>query len=229
MRTPQISLALQVQDLEIPADLRSLRIRATPYDTWTNRGWGNYLRIRPHAFDKSIAERPVPLLLFHDNEDLKRIIGKPASWTLDDPIGLIGTWDIDIADEHALEAARKARDGFLTGASVGFNPIRMTEVWNDEDDWDPAVSRDLAYLQSTLIEGSLLELSLTPTPAFAAARVLAGSPQTLAIHPPRDTITTPGMDLDTQLAIRAVKATAARLGAAASPRPSDARTVPPAG
>lgn len=159
----------ELRDIDVDAAFKRMRILAVPYGTWTNLG-GMHERIDAHAPDKSIKEaaRGLPLLLFHDNASFP--IGRSARWTLDDPAALIGDWAID-SDDRSQEAARKARDGFLNGASIGFLPIRSGRVWNDEDGWDDSVSREESYLQVTRHEIRLLEVSLTPTPAFAGAEV----------------------------------------------------------
>jgi HK97 family phage prohead protease len=195
--------------VDVPSDLSRLRIRAVPYGVWTNRGWGSFLRISAGAPDKSIREaaKGLPLLLFHDHDSLP--IGKSVAWTLDDPTALIGEWQIDLDDPVAVEAARKARDGYLTGASIGFQPIRSTRVFNDSDDWDDAVSRAEGLEQVTHHELRLMEVSLTPTPQYADAGVLSLSAAPVDI-PDRDTIRRPVMDPATRLAIDAFRRTVTR-------------------
>lgn len=160
----------QLRDVEVPKSLSVIRIRAVPYDTWTNIGWF-YERFARHSLDKSIKEAAagLPLLLFHDGD--RHAIGNSASWKLDDPGFLIGEWDLDTKDERAMEAARKAADGFLNGASIRFQPIRSERFWNDEDGWDDAVSRDEAEMQVTRKEARLIEVSLTPIQQYVTAGV----------------------------------------------------------
>jgi HK97 family phage prohead protease len=160
----------QVRDVDGPRDLSMIRIRAVPYDTWANVGY-YFERVARHAADKSIKEAAagLPLHLFHEHD--RFAVGASASWVLDDPGFLIGEWRVDAADERAVDAARRARDGFLNGASIGFLPIRSERVWNDEDSWDDAVSREEAAMQVTRKEIRLLEVSLTTTPAYVSAGV----------------------------------------------------------
>jgi HK97 family phage prohead protease len=195
----------EVRDADVPADLTRIRILAVPYGTWANLGSGAIERVTPHAPDKSIREaaRGLPLLLFHNNAMYP--IGKSVKWELNDPAGLIGEWALD-TDDTSQEAARKARDGYLTGASIGFQAIRSERVWNDEDDWDDAVSREIAYVQITRLEIRLVEVSLTPTPAY----VDAGVQEVRSIQAPRPGIVRPRMDARTQLAIADFHATAGR-------------------
>jgi uncharacterized protein len=159
----------ELRDADVTADLRHMRLLAVPYDTWTDVGW-YHERVAFHAPDKSCREsaKGLPLLLFHDNHSLP--IGRSVKWTLDDPGALFGDYDLD-TDDVSQEAARKARDGFLNGASIGFQPIRSERVFNDDDDWDDRVSRSESEMQVTRLEVRLLEVSLTPTPAFKDAGV----------------------------------------------------------
>ena len=202
----------ELRDIAVAHDLSTIRLLAVPYSTWTNLGWGDWERMLAGVFDKSIREarKGIPLLLFHDNRSIP--IGKSAGFTLDDPAGLIGTWDIDLASEIAREASRTVRDGYLNGASVGFQPIRYSVVWNDEDAWDPAISRESGEVQVSHQEARLLETSLTPTPAFADAGVRSIDGMGIR-RPERDTVRPVGMNLDTQVAIRDAKDLAARFEA----------------
>jgi HK97 family phage prohead protease len=189
----------QLRDIEIPQSLSVIRIRAVPYDTWANIGWFHE-RFARHSLDKSIKEAAagLPLLLFHDHE--RHAIGTSASWKLDDPGFLIGEWDLDTKDERAMEAARKAADGFLNGASIRFQPIRSERFWNDEDGWDDAVSREEGELQVTRKEARLIEVSLTPVPAYQTAGVelvRSHEPRTRDGSPPPQT----GMSAQTRRTI----------------------------
>lgn len=199
----------ELRDVDVAPGLKRIRILAVPYDTWTNLGGGVHERVEAGAPDKSVREasRGLPLLLFHNNRSMP--IGKSVQWTLDDPKALIGDWELD-SDEVSQEAGRKARDGFLSGASIGFQSIRRSVVWSDEDGWDEAVPRTDSMAQITRHEIRLLEVSLTPTPAFADAKVLqvrsSDRPQPLAHLAP------PKMDAESQLAIRSFRDAASRLG-----------------
>ena len=151
-------------------DLTRMRILAVPYGTWTDVGWFHE-RFAAGSLDKSIREAAsdLPLLLFHDADEFP--IGRAVKWVLDDPAGLVGEWEIDKGDAMAQEAARKAAGGFLTGASIGFQPIRSKRVFPDDPEWDSSVPSDGSEMQVTRLEARLLEVSLTPTPMYADAVV----------------------------------------------------------
>ena len=134
---------------------------AVPYsEEFEDVGW-YFERFRKGVFAKSIREaaKGLPLLMFHDSA--KMPVGVSVEWREAND-GLHGVWKIDTADPVAVEAARKARDGFLTGLSVGFAPIEngTTREYDDHD-----------ALYVTRTEARLLEVSLTPTPAYAGAQV----------------------------------------------------------
>ena len=156
---------LRVVEVETNAALSELHGRAVPYGQWTDVGWYEE-SIRAGAFRKSIREsaRSLPLLLWHDNESWP--IGAVASWA-DGDDGLDGVWRLD-DDERAQRAAKLARDGFLTGLSVGFQPMPSGSHWElvDDDAWERG-ERDRVERS----EARLLEVSLTPTPAYAGASV----------------------------------------------------------
>lgn len=131
---------------------------AVPYDTWADVGWF----MEQHAkgsLARSIREKGtgLPLLLWHDNATFP--VGVAEEWRETAP-GLIGVWRMDPKDDLARTAAQKARDGFLTGLSIGFAPIQS------ETDVD-----DKGLMWVTRRESRLLEVSLTPTPAFAGAQI----------------------------------------------------------
>lgn len=139
---------------------------AVPYNTWANIGWFMEQHA-PGSFARSIKEaaRGLPLLLFHNNQSFP--IGVSHEWRDgDDRLGVV--WKIDTSDELAVEGARKARNGFLTGLSIGFAPIRSDWEYVRAEDWDPDAGK---VDRVTRQESRLLEVSLTPTPAFAGAQV----------------------------------------------------------
>ena len=157
------ALALRVVDLDADAGLSELHGRAVPYQTESNVGW--YLeKIAKGAFDKSIKEaaRGLPLLLWHDNRSWP--IGRSADWTSTNE-GLDGVWELDDS-EAAQRAGRQARDGFMVGMSVGFLPIKSDWAIVNDEQWMDG-ERDTV----TRTEARLLEVSLTPTPAYAGAQV----------------------------------------------------------
>ena len=144
---------------------RYLEGRAVPYDTWADIGW-----YREQHAAKSFAQstkagsgKTAPLLLFHDNRSFP--IGKAEKWTHDG--GLDGLWRLNDSPE-AQRAGASAEAGELLGLSVGFQPIRS--AWDYVDDWNPDLGPD--HMDSvTRIESRLMEVSLTPTPAFSDAAV----------------------------------------------------------
>jgi HK97 family phage prohead protease len=158
---------LRVVDVEANRALNELHGRAVPYGEPTNVGW--YIEtIRAGAFAKSIREsaRGLPLLLWHDNASWP--VGVAASWH-DGDDGLDGVWRLDDSD-LAQRAARQARDGFLTGMSIGFQPMPNGSTWDlvGDDEWNPDTGN---VDRVERVEARLLETSLTPTPAYAGAGV----------------------------------------------------------
>jgi len=168
LRPPEVRTypATELRLVETNAALTQLAGRAVPYNVETNVGF--YLeRVAPGAFSKSIREaaRGLPLLLWHDNESWP--VGKSIKWDDSSGDGLDGVWELDDSD-LAQRAARQARDGFLTGLSVGFQPLPGGSKWEfvSDEQWDAG---ELDKVTRT--EARLLETSLTPTPAFAGAGV----------------------------------------------------------
>jgi HK97 family phage prohead protease len=139
--------------------------RAVPYDIWADIGWF----MEAHAagsFKRSTGRQPgLPLLLFHDSRSWPA--GHAEKWRHDDS-GLYGTWKLNDTPEAQL-AAKMAEAGDLTGMSIGFMPIR-SEPHRVADDWDPDAGPDTKDWIRRL-ESRLLEVSLTPTPAFEDATV----------------------------------------------------------
>jgi HK97 family phage prohead protease len=116
-------------------------------------------RLMPGVFAKSIKEaaRALPLLTMHDHESIP--IGKAVKWD-DNEERLLGTWEFDTRAE-AVEAARLAEEGYLTGLSVGFLPIQSR--WDD--------SGDKSHVDR--YEARMLETSMVPVQAYSDAGVLA--------------------------------------------------------
>lgn len=142
--------------------------RAVPFNKELQVGY--YFEIfSPRTFAKSIREsaRELPLMLNHDNAILP--IGKAMKWTPSDG-GLDVEWALDRSDPLAMTAARKARDGFLNGLSVRFAPLQDRQGDRpSQAAFDPSDSRTFDRVHR--VEARLLEVSLTPTPAFADAGV----------------------------------------------------------
>jgi len=162
---PSAAVLREVQAVGRP--YRYLEGRAVPYDTWADIGW--FVESHgPGSLKKSTREaaRRAPLLLFHDNTRFP--VGHADIWRHADD-GLHGVWELNDRPE-AQEAARLAESGDLVGMSIGFQPIRSE--WTMADDWDAELGPEHKdHVVRT--ESRLVEVSLTPTPAFAQAMVTA--------------------------------------------------------
>lgn len=155
-----VPAVMELRDVEVGTGrLKYLEGRAVPYGTATDLGWYSEI-IEKGAFAKSIREAAngLPLLLFHEARQLDTHIGAAERWT-EQSDGLHGLWRLDDADE-AQRAARMTVDGLLGYLSVGFQPIRSTTEFDDDD-------------RVTVIrhEARLLETSLVSTPAYPTATV----------------------------------------------------------
>ena len=159
---------LEIRDVQAVGAGRAARYlegRAVPFDTWASLGWF----LEQHAADSFKRSTQgnrgagLPLLLFHDNRSFP--IGHAEKWTHTD--GLNGVWKLNEAPE-AQRAADAAEAGDLNGMSIGFAPIRSD--WSYVDDWNPDLGDDHRD-RVTRLESRLLEVSLTPTPAFSDASV----------------------------------------------------------
>lgn len=162
LRAPEVRTfaALEIRDTDGTESGSFIEGRAVPYNTWTDVGWFME-QFAPRSFAKSIREaaKNLPLLLWHDNRSFP--VGRSESWT-ERAEGLDVVWRMDTEDPLAVEAARKAKGGFLTGLSVGFAPMPESDTLSIDDDGLPWITRN---------EARLLEVSLTPTPAYAGAQV----------------------------------------------------------
>jgi hypothetical protein len=144
--------------------------RAVPYETWADLG----LFLEQHArgsFKRTTNNRSgkgLPLMLFHDAGRFP--IGHAERWENDDD-GLRGVWQLnDSAD--AQTAARMAEQGDLVGLSVGFQDVQEPRIdWPDNfDAFDIGLGPD-SKPRVTRIESRLVEVSMTPTPAYRDAAV----------------------------------------------------------
>lgn len=151
---------LEFRDTDATESGSYLEGRAVPYEVWQDVGW--YMEcMAKRCFAKSIREaaKNLPLLLWHDSRSFP--VGRSERWIENDD-GLDVVWKMDSSD-MAQEAARLAREGMLTGLSVGFSGIHdKTERTFDED-------KGISYVKR--LEARLMEVSLTPTPAYAGAKV----------------------------------------------------------
>jgi HK97 family phage prohead protease len=174
LRAPEVRTfpALEFREVDGTESGRFLEGRAVPYNRWADIGWFRE-RFVPGAFSKSIREaaKALPLLLWHDNRSFP--IGVTHEWR-DNDAGLDVVWRLDVEDPRAVEAARKAREGMLTGLSIGFAPIekRGKNARGELVDLNNEVELDdLGVMSITRREARLLEVSMTPTPAYAGAKV----------------------------------------------------------
>jgi len=159
---------VDAQAVGVGSTYKYLEGRAVPYDVYADVGFFMEEH-RAGSFEKSTKAgtgRALPLLLFHDNRAFP--IGKAESWSHDDG-GLDGVWKVNESTE-AQRAAQAADDGELRGLSIGFQPI--VSEWSYVDDWNPDLGADHID-RVTRVESRLLEVSLTPTPAFDEAAVAA--------------------------------------------------------
>ena len=166
-RTFATSLAMrEVQAVGVGKAAEFLEGTAVPFDTWADLGWF----MESHAVDslkrstKANAGARLPLLLFHDNRSFP--IGHAEEWH-HEAAGLRGVWRLNGSPE-AQRAAQAAGAGDLVGLSIGFAPIRSD--WQYVEEWNPDLGADHKD-HVTRLESRLLEVSLTPTPAFADAAV----------------------------------------------------------
>jgi hypothetical protein len=160
--------AIAVRDVQAvgAGPYRYLEGRAVPYDTWSDvNGW--LLEQHRHgSFKRSTDRTPgSPLLLFHDNK--KFPIGHGERWTHRDD-GMHGVWQLNDRPE-AQEAGRLAARGDLTGLSIGFMDAGPPE-WSWPADFDPELGDD-HKARVTRVNSRLVEVSMTPTPAFEDAAV----------------------------------------------------------
>lgn len=161
------SAPLQLRDTQLVGKpFKYLEGRAVPYEEWADVGWF----LEQHeagSLDqttKAGTGKALPLLLFHNNRSWP--IGHAESWDSQSD-GLHGVWRLNELPE-AQQAALLAESGDLGYMSIGFSPVRS--AWEYVDDWNPDLGPDHMD-RVTRQESRLLEVSLTPTPAFASAEV----------------------------------------------------------
>lgn len=129
---------------------------AVPYKAWADIGPFQE-QIWPSCFVESLQQEPnIPLLMWHDARAFP--VGLAEKWT-HKPDGLYGLWKMDTADQ-AKEAARQASIGHL-GLSIGFLASADGTDYQSQEDG----------LWVTRLKARLTEVSLTPVPAYAGARV----------------------------------------------------------
>ena len=143
--------------------------RAVPYDTYADIG-GLFMEAHQmNSFKHSTkggSGKSLPLLLFHNNQTWP--IGHAESWDHRSD-GMHGVWRLNDLPE-AQRAAQMAEGGDLVGLSVGFQPKRSK--WTFVDDYAPDLGAE--HMDSVIrVESRLVEVSMTPTPAFADAGITA--------------------------------------------------------
>lgn len=157
---------MQLRDTQlIGKPYKFLEGRAVPYNVWADIGWFMEQHDKG-SLDRTTKESAskLPLLLFHNNRSWP--IGVSDSWTHEDD-GLMGVWRLNQTND-AQQAAQLAESGDLGYLSIGFSPIRS--AWEYVDDFNPDLGPDHMD-RVTRLESRLLEVSLTPTPAFSSAEI----------------------------------------------------------
>jgi HK97 family phage prohead protease len=140
-----------------------LQGRAVPYNVYADVGLFLERHHRDSLTDSLARTWRLPLLAFHQNTGMP--LGVAEEWeTRSD--GLWGRWKIGTS-AVAQEAASWAREGGLA-LSIGFQAIRSE--WEFTEQFDPLRGPDFMD-RVTRLESRLLEVSLTPTPAFVDAIV----------------------------------------------------------
>jgi HK97 family phage prohead protease len=160
----------QIREMQaVGRPYRYLEGRAVPFNDYQPVS-GFYLEAHhPGSFKRSVNGgdgAKAPLLLFHDNQRFS--IGHAERWEHQDD-GLHGVWRLN-ETEDAQTAAALARNEDLTGLSIGFIPDGSKDQWDYVGDWAPELGPD--HMDRVMrMANRLLEVSLTPTPAFASAQV----------------------------------------------------------
>lgn len=159
---------LEIRDVSRSGKFRYLEGKAVPYGVWADVNDWLVERHQARSFERSTrggAGKKLPLLLFHDNR--KFPIGHAESWSHTDD-GMYGVWQLEDT-EDAQQAAALADSGSLTGLSVGFMDAAPPK-FDYPRDLDPDGGFD-GKVKVTRLESRLVEVSMTPTPAFVDAGV----------------------------------------------------------
>jgi HK97 family phage prohead protease len=140
---------------------------AAPYNSWQDVGdiWENHAGGSFERSTKGGTGKSLPLIVGHDVMDLDNIVGHAQTWK-HDATGMYGVWLLN-EQPKAQQAAALARSGDLNGLSVGFQEVHYQVV--------PRQTRDSASSRKPWVlrtESRLLEVSLTPIPAFPDAGVI---------------------------------------------------------
>lgn len=163
------TLDAQLRDVDTTDSLTMLEGRAVPYDQVADIGM--FLEsFLPGSLGKSARESAaaLPLMLVHGQDGYSLPIGSASEWD-ERADGLYGTWRI-ADDPDAQRAARLVRDGHLNHLSIRFQPNngRTDMIWEDQLPADLRHHNKPWFIRK---EARLLEVSLTPTPAYAGATV----------------------------------------------------------
>lgn len=120
-------------------------------------------KLLPGSLSKSLAARtsPLPMLLHHD---MKRPIGAWKEWR-EQADGLYVAGNMTLATRDAQEAHALAKDGALTGLSIGWEPKQSTR--------DQAGNRIIS--EAELYEGSLVAIPMNPKAQVTAIKSIAGA------------------------------------------------------
>lgn len=119
-------------------------------------------KLLPGCLTKTLAARttPLPMLLHHD---FKRPIGAWKDWQ-ERPEGLYVKGSITLGTRDGQEAHALARDGALSGLSIGFVPTKFTRA--------PNAGRDVS--EAHLLEGSLVTVPMNERAQVATVKSIAG-------------------------------------------------------
>lgn len=121
--------------------------------------------IRRGAFQKTLAERgnvPLPMLFCHDPQ---KPIGAWRTWT-EKADGLYVKGSLTLASAAAQEAYALAKDGAITGLSIGFRYVR------DEVNHRAGFNE---VLEVDLLEGSLVPIPSNPTTRITSVKAIGSA------------------------------------------------------
>jgi uncharacterized protein len=166
LRAPEVrTYEFRLADVDTTDNLSYLEGRAVPYNAETMVGW-YWEQMAVDVFADSLDQRAgLPLLLWHNGRSWP--VGVADGWE-SRADGLHGVWRLDDSDE-AQRAARQARDGFMSGLSVGFDPRTSKWTYTAYDEWDP--DDPDTFDRVTRQTARLVEVSLVPAPAYDDAAV----------------------------------------------------------
>lgn len=166
MSTPELRSVADLDDETLAAALgekfTTIVGRVVPYGERTNVGFYTEEVARGCFTESLVVMAKVPLLWSHEQGQLP--VGVADEWE-DRSDGLWARFRVS-GNPLAQTIAGETRDGFIGGLSVGFVPEESR--WTYVSDWDPDVGK-LDHVVRT--RARLLEVSLTPTPAYVGAIV----------------------------------------------------------